>query len=276
VLKREYITEIACIGGISTITTVITILTDLLVRVIIVDKMGVDKIGIYIPIIAWSSFFSSFFLPGLFQYLFPRFGECKTNGEISKVVNDVFRLTTFVIFPATIIIISLRDILIPLFYSKDFMEAALYLPLHFIGIFFWTWLRAFRQIYIPTGRIKKLLPFALGEQFACLVVVYFLIDEIGLWSWTLRFSLVPFIFLIFYWIYFIYEINFKAKKSNLILMAYTVATSFLVYYISASTKIGYIFIIPILSITLLFLSKKEKEFIFNYLKRIWYKFVKNK
>jgi O-antigen/teichoic acid export membrane protein len=267
-INKSSLKEFATISSASSILGLYGVFCHLSVRGILASNLGMEKIGIYVPIIAWSGFFSTFFVPALIQYIFPKYGKCATNNEIKTVANDGLRLVSFIILPFVLIIISFSDLLIPLFYSKDFLEATVFLPLHFIGIFFWTWMRVLKQIMIPTGKTKQLVPFAIAESSLYLLVVYLFVDKIGLWSWTLRYSLVPFLLFFSYIIYHIQTINFNIFRKNIFLMLYGLTASSLVYYIVLNIKGLYfmrgIIVLVLILVLYLFMQKREREIAFQY------------
>lgn len=271
-IRKKHLKELGSISGISSILGIYGVVVELVIRGLIVNSMGIQSIGIYTPIIAWSGFFSSLFLPSLFEYIFPKYGMCKTNEEIINVANNAFRLLTFLIIPFILFIIPLKKILLLLLYSEDFLEASIYLPLHFIGILFWTWMRILKQIFVPTGKIKTLIPFAFAEETLYLLVILLFIDKIGLWAWAMRFSIIPLILFLAFIIFLVKEINFKIKKENYLLMIYGVATCFLISIISDITVYSFIpSIVFILSLYFFTKATERKE-----LKQMVYKLTRLK
>ncbi len=263
-VSKELIYEFISISGVFTILSFISVFVEIGIRGILANSVGLRQIGLYAPIIAWSGFFSSLFLPALFQYIFPKYGLCKTNEELIQLANNAFRLVTFLIIPFVLIILSNVKYLIPLFYSKDFLAASIYFPLHFLGIFFWTWGRILKQMFIPTGRIKVLSFFVIIEESFNLLVVLLFVNSIGLWSWALKFSLVPFIVFLLYLVYLRKEIKFLIKMKNIILMFYGVISLLIISYINNAFILAIIFS----AILILFLSNSEKKFIILRIKKL--------
>lgn len=270
-INKSTIKELATISTASSLLGLYAMFCELTIRGILATNLGMDKIGIYAPIIVWSGFFSSFFLPALFQYIFPKYGSCKTNKELTNVANDAFRMLSFIIVPFVLIIIAYNDILIPIFYSKEFLGASLYLPVHFIGIFFWTWMRVLKQMLIPTGRIKHMIPFVIIENSLFLAVVFIFVNKIGLWAWTLRFSIIPLILFIAYIIYLAKQIDFKIYKINIILMIYGIISSgFLYYFILKYESLFFIrgiITLTFIALLLLFIRNKEKKILIKTIKK---------
>jgi len=271
-LPRAMLRELGVVSSISSILGILAVFVELTIRGTLATKLGIEQIGIYAPIIAWSGFFSSLFLPALFQYIFPRYGKCESNEELVDVANSAFRLLTFLIIPFVLFVVSLVEFLLPLLYSKEFLAASDYFPLHFIGILFWTWMRILKQMFIPIGKIKELIPFALAEQILYLLVVLLLVDRIGLWSWTLRFSIVPLIIFIGFLLYMRKDISFRIEPGNALLMTYGILTICCIGYLR--TVIAWSVLPAVLFSGLLyfFLRASEKRFLLDKVHEVYGKF----
>lgn len=252
--------EFSLITGVSSILGLLTVVVELVNRGVLVNAVGIDQIGLYAPLITWSAIFSTFFLPSLFQYIFPRYGQCESNEELRSVANDAFRMITFLIIPFILIVISTSRFTIPALYSKEFAEARTYFPLHFTGILFWSWMRILKQMFIPTGRLKQLTPFVIAEEVLYLIVIIGLVSQIGLWAWTIRFSLVPLALFIGYFIYLFRAINFRIEGHNLILMLYGTAMAILISWVDEFTPWSVIPAIGAAGSLWFFMRKKERAF----------------
>jgi O-antigen/teichoic acid export membrane protein len=237
-------------------------------RSIVVTTLGVDKIGVYSPIIAWSALFTGFILPSLSTYLYPRLSEAKSDKEIVSIVNDVFRLMTYVALPFITIAIVTRNYIIPLFYSKEFVEATIYLPFHFAGLLLVIWNYGFAQIYTPSGRIKVITLFSIIQNIMFLAIVYFLVPAYGLWGWTARYTIGIFISCTMSFTYWYFTIRFRFTKENrILLISIIVFMTFLLIFrdnLLISSILGF----GGLTMTWLMLKKKERDFLINKLKLI--------
>jgi len=180
------------------------------------------------------------------------------------------RLGSFMIVPLLFIGIPYRKFIISIFYSKEFINAAIYLPFHFLGIAFYVWWFVFSQAMTPTGRIKQYGVFQLFFYSINILVTYFFVKDFGLWGWMLKHIISPFIF---FWIYSIYAnkyMGFKLLHKNFNLMSYILISSFLLIVIDSFLSIGYLLILiigPLLLIgTIFFLEQSEKRFILEKIK----------
>lgn len=238
----------------------ILIVSESICRSIVVNKLGIEKLGVYSPITSWGNLFQGFILTSLSIYLFPRISEAKDNREISGIINDFFRLITFVILPFIIIAIPIRRIIIPIFYSGAFIEASIYLPWHFIGLMFYSWFYILTQVMTPIGKIKQHGILTIGFSIFNILVVYFFTSKFGLYGWMLKFIFGPVVFFIIYLLFINKAIKFKIHKSNVILMSYAITMTFVIIMLD-NMNIRYIFAIGVVLLLVFFLKPSEKALI---------------
>ena len=243
------------------------IFVDVTTRSFVVNSIGVDKIGIYSPIVLWAGLFTGFILPSLYIYLFPRISEAKSNKEITSLVNDVFRLMTFAVLPFVLIGITSRNYIIPLFYSSEFQEAGIYLPFHFVGIFFVIYNYCFAQIFAPTGRIKFIVLFSILHNTLTLALVYYLVPNYGLWGWCARFFITPIFISTIYYIFWYKTIKFRFLKENWILLIFVIIISFLTLIFRNDLPILIMTSTIGLSSVWFLVKKNERKFLFDFAKK---------
>ena len=269
-ISRESIKELFIFAGYGITAGMAVIFADTITRAIVVNDLGIDQIGIYSPIIIWSSLFTGFIVPSIGTYLYPRFCECKSDLEVIGVMNDSFRFVTLLMIPFLLLSIPIRFQLITIFYSKAFAYAGNYLPLHFLGTLFFLWMYIFIQAMIPTGRIKTE---GLITIITCMIdfaTVYFLVPAIGLYGFMLKFLISPSIIFIFYIFYWNHKIHFKFNVKNLLLMGYIIISFILIMmvenYFTSNYKIIFLFGLTLTAMSFLVLTKSEKDFILNKIK----------
>ncbi len=236
-------------------------------RSIVVNMLGVDQLGLYAPIIAWSGLLTGFILPSIQVYLYPRYGESKTKEEIGAVLNDFFYLVTLLMVPFIFFAISYRNILIPLFYTEEFIEATKYLPWHFMGIAFFMWWQIFTLVLTPTGKIKIHALLTTLMAISNIAIVYFLVPKIGLYGWMLKFIISPVVFLTVTYFYLRHYIKLKLKIRNVILMVYLLGFSLLLVAIEAF-DIKYFVPFILVGILPLFMTPRERKIVRNKVKSI--------
>jgi O-antigen/teichoic acid export membrane protein len=254
------------------VTMGITLLvSEFICRSILIKTLGISKLGIYSPIISLTGIIQGIILPSVSTYLYPRLCEVKSNIEIRGIINDTIRLASFIIIPFLFLGVSFRYLLIPLFYSNDFIEAANYLPFHFLGSSFYIYWYIIAVILTPTGKMKTHGLFVILMAITDVAVVYFLLPRMGMFAWMLKFIISPVFFFFIYLFYLKNVYNFYIVRKNLTLMLYIlfgflIIMSFhyfnihipgiLLYITSGLLTIGGLF----------FLTKYERSFIINKIK----------
>jgi O-antigen/teichoic acid export membrane protein len=249
------------------------ILVEIISRIFIVNKLGIESIGIYSPIIAWSSIFTGLILPSIYTYLFPRLSEIKDDKIIVGILNDTLRLVTLLMLPVLFISISIRFEIIPLFYSKAFISSGNYLPGHFLGLLFFLWMNTMAMAFTPTGRIKIYTLFVLLINIVDLLVVVIAVPKFGLYGWMLKFIISPILFYFVYLLYYRKKIAFKLARKNNILMLYTLAGFITIYLIDFSFKFTIIWRLIISLVltcsTIILITKEERKFLKEKINLVW-------
>ncbi|MFZ5942002.1 MAG: polysaccharide biosynthesis C-terminal domain-containing protein [Bacteroidota bacterium] len=235
-------------------------------RSLVVNQIGIDRLGVYSPIIAWSGLLTGFILPAVQVYLFPRYSECKSNTEISAVLNDYLYLITFLLIPFVLLAIPFRELLIRIFYSNEFLEAATYLPWHFIGLMFFMWWNVLALVLTPIGKIKVHGILLTLISIVNVGTVFFLVPRIGLYGWMLKFIVSPVLFSGVYLLYLRSRIRVSINRKNILLMSYSVAAALLLIVFDHSF-VRYILSPVLIAAAVLFLSGHEKEMVLNRLRK---------
>ncbi len=272
IFDKFYFRQLLAYMGVGVVGGTFFIFTEITSRAIVVNELGIDKLGIYSPITRWAGLFVGFILPSVYTYLYPRLSESKNDKEIIKVINSVIRLITFIALPFIIIGISIRQWIIPLFYSEDFIEATVYLPYHFSTLIFFIWSSILSQLFYATGRLKSYLFFGLTINSISLALVYYLVPNVGLYGYLAKFTIIPIMTIITYFLFWRYEIKLKIERENIKVMAYAILCSILLIGMK-DVEIYLQLLSVVLILTLFFLLKKqEKDFIFKKLKGIFKRF----
>ncbi|MDC1371417.1 oligosaccharide flippase family protein [Flavobacteriaceae bacterium] len=244
---------------------VFAIISEIVCRSIVVSSLGIDNLGLYSPIIMWSSAITGFVLPAFSTYLYPKFCELKTNIEVSDLLNDGLRLGTFVILPLIFIGIPYKNFFISLFYTDDFLSASTYLPYHFLGVQFFIWYYVFSQVMTPRGKIIHHGLLSIMYFSIDIAVTYYFVEIYGLYGWMLKHIVSPFIF---FWVYLLYVkmfLDFKLSRGNQLLMFYVFLNSLFMIFVDKyfTDLISYIYG-PLSIVSFYwFLNPNEKLLIIN-------------
>jgi O-antigen/teichoic acid export membrane protein len=275
-IKSDFLKELYVFSGFGMTVGLYFIISEFTIRAIVVSKLGIDAIGLYSPVIMLASVVVGVILPSLSTYLYPRFCELKNEESISNLINDAIRLGSFALMPLLFIGIPFREFLISTFYSIEFIDAALYMPYHFIGVVFYVWWYVFSQSMTPTGRIKQHGIFLFLFYSLDILIVYLLIDDYSIYAWMFKYIITPLIFLIIYYIYAIKKMNFKLHKNNILLMIYILFSTIILiavdsYIINLDRYFVMILGIIFMLASVLFLNTSEQKYLRIRLNNLWRK-----
>ncbi len=81
--EKKYFKELLAFISVGVVAGTFRIFEIITVRAIVVNELGIDKLGVYSPITKWGSLFVGFILPSIYTYLYPRLSEVKGNAEIT-------------------------------------------------------------------------------------------------------------------------------------------------------------------------------------------------
>ncbi len=266
-IKRDAIKELLTFAGVGIISGTVFMVSEISCRSIVVNKLGIDQLGIYKPVISWAALFIGFIMPSLTTYLYPRFSEARSNKEISGVLNDVLRLISFSMIPLLFLAIPIKYQIIPFFYSNEFISAGDYLPWHFLGTLIYLWMFSIRAVLTPSGRIKLHGSLIVINSLLDLSIVYLLVPVYGLYGYMLKFIVSPILFTPFLLIYLRKKINFSIEKKNVFIMLYTFLCTLLITVISYYNASHYLvnffigFILTLIAIA--FLSYSERVYVLD-------------
>lgn len=144
-----------------------------LMRTIIVQQLGISENGIYQSIFSISNNYLSLFSMTFWVYVLPILSEMKTTSEINNEINLALRFTLLVIFPIISIAFVMREYVLIILYSSQFISAGDYLVYNFIGDF----IRALSWVvsawFIPRGKLWLWL--SLGVIFNIVYLALFTI-----------------------------------------------------------------------------------------------------
>lgn len=227
-LKKNLVKEQLMFSGVNLIKGPFIIFAEFFTRSLVVTNLGIEKLGVYSPIITFSSIFTGFLLPAFNTYLYSRYCETTTNKEINGILNDGIRLGSFTLIPLLFLGIPFREFIIKLIYSSEFLEATLYLPYHFIGIVFYVWFFSLAMVLTPKNYIIWNAIFLILLSTIQILVVYILIENLGLYAWMLKHIIGNIIIFFIISIFLYKKFLFKYTKENFKLMSYLISGAIII------------------------------------------------
>jgi O-antigen/teichoic acid export membrane protein len=157
-------------------------LTVLILRSVLVQKLGLEANGIYQVCIGISSLYMPLILNSITAIVWPQIASQRTNEETAATMRQALRLGLLLMTGASGAMLAGAPIWIPVFYSGKFLPAQDVLPIEFLGDYFRTvaWMCAIWLV--PKNRLKPWVLFDLVYAVAMLVTFWLLVDRVGLKS----------------------------------------------------------------------------------------------
>lgn len=164
-------------------------LSHLLLKIIIIDSLGLKMNGIYQPIWALTMTYLTLVLSSMSAYSYPRLCELQSLNEINNELNGIIRVAFLIIIPLMFLLIIARKPLILILYSNNFLPATIYMPVQILGDFFKLIYWALGMYLLPTKRLSAFIVLNLLIDFMLVTLAYFLIDRYQLHGITASFAI---------------------------------------------------------------------------------------
>lgn len=186
----------------------------LVVRKIIISRIGIDSAGVFQADWALINQYLGLVLSSLGVYLIPTLCSLKDKKEINNELNSTLKIIVLIAMPIMLCIIIFGKIVIIFFYSTKFLEAAEILPLFVLGDILKcvAWV-----IGAPMWTIPKLGKLAVLNTLDFIVITgttYLFIDKLGLFSIAIGYILMNLVESIFNYIVIKKELNFNFNGYN--------------------------------------------------------------
>jgi PST family polysaccharide transporter len=148
----------------------------LILKVIIVDSLGLEVNGIYQPIWALTMTYLTLVLSSMSTYSYPRLCELNTARDISEELNGIVRIALLLIVPVMFFLLLARVPIIRLLYSSRFLLATRFMPVQILGDFFKVLFWSVGMYLLPT---KRLLAFITLNLLQDALLVFFAVLWVG-------------------------------------------------------------------------------------------------
>ena len=115
------------VGGIGIYASVLA------VRTFAVRELGETANGLYQVVYGLSNQYIPVFMTWMAAYVFPRIAAETDRSRLRSLINSALRANLFLMVPGLVAVVSLRVVLIRIFYSHAFVGAADYIPVQALG-----------------------------------------------------------------------------------------------------------------------------------------------
>jgi len=128
-------------------------LSHLILKIIIVNSLGLKMNGIYQPIWALTMTYLTLVLSSMSAYSYPRLCELTAIRDITEELNGILRVAVLLITPAMFFLLLARGPVIHILYSSEFLAATKYMPMQILGDFFKVLSWSVGMYLLPTKRL---------------------------------------------------------------------------------------------------------------------------
>ena len=193
-------------------------LSHLVMKMIIVNALGLEMNGVYQPVWALSMTYLTLVLSSISAYSFPRLCEIKTNPMLVEELNGILRVALMLIVPAMFILLLARRPIILVLYSSDFLSAADILPVQILGDFFKVMWWSIGMFLLPHGYLIAFIALNLLQDIMLIALSYLLVNPYQLYGIAAAFSSSYLIALVALLVFARMKLQFRLWPNNRILV----------------------------------------------------------
>lgn len=175
-------------------------LSHLLLKIIIVNSLGLEMNGIYQPIWALTMTYLTLVLSSMSAYSYPRLCELTSIRDITEELNGILRVAVLLVTPAMFFLLLARGPVIQILYSSEFLAATEYMPIQILGDFFKVLFWSVGMYLLPTRRLFVFIWLNLLQDVIMVMLAFVWVDRYQLYGIATSFALSYLIgFVALYW-----------------------------------------------------------------------------
>ncbi|HTK68941.1 MAG TPA: oligosaccharide flippase family protein [Candidatus Eisenbacteria bacterium] len=178
-VDRSLLRPIARYGGSALLVGLSSTLTVLILRSIIVDKLGLGQNGIYQVCVGVSGLTMPLILNSITATVWPEIAAQPTNEDAGAPMRSGIRLCFLLTTGLAAGLMVGAPVWVPLFYSPKFRPALELLPYQFLGDYFRAAAWMFGIWLVPRNRLRPWVLFDIVYGLVILGAFLFLVDRIG-------------------------------------------------------------------------------------------------
>lgn len=163
-------------------------LSHLLLKITIVNSLGLEVNGIYQPIWALTMTYLTLVLSSMSAYSYPRLCELTSIRDITEELNGILRVAVLLITPIMFFLLVARKPIIQILYSSSFLDAAKYMPIQILGDFFKVLFWSVGMFLLPTKRLFAFIWLNLLQDVTLVVLAVVLVGRYQLYGITAAFT----------------------------------------------------------------------------------------
>ena len=209
----DFLKNTLTFGALRLIQVTINPVNTLLIRSLIIKKIGFVENGFFDALNRLSMFYAPFITNILWSYTFPLYCENKDKKQLGNEINKFIRLSLVLFVPVCAVVMLLGDVFVKLLFSKDFTPILSLFSLWFIFDLLRVTSWPMNIALIAKDKMKLAVSLELFWNIVLLCLVYLLIARYSLmgvmFSYIISFSL--FLFINYLILNRSYVLQFNAK-----------------------------------------------------------------
>jgi enterobacterial common antigen flippase len=186
-IDRTLLAPLLRFGGSALLVGLSSTLTLLVLRSILVDRLGFSANGIYQVCIGVSGMVMPLILNSITATVWPEIAALPSDRDAPGPMHGAVRLGFLLTTGTAAALLTVAPIWVPLFYSPEFRPALDLLPLQFLGDYFRAAAWIFGIWLVPRARLKPWVAFDLVYAAVLLGVFLLLVDRVGVRSVVLAY-----------------------------------------------------------------------------------------
>ncbi|MFC1542952.1 oligosaccharide flippase family protein [Candidatus Neomarinimicrobiota bacterium] len=179
------------------------------IRILIGHQLDMQAVGIFHAAFVMSTRYLPMVMSTIVIYLLPHLSGISDRQIINAELNRILRFFLVLITPIIMIVIGLREVLIPFIYSREFLPATDLLPPQLLGDFFKITAYTLGAALLPLGRLRASLLFGVSSQLIFFLLSFGLLQQFGLVGVPTAYALVRGLYLVLIYLYLRKQINFR-------------------------------------------------------------------
>ncbi len=213
-----YIKDLLNFGYLRLIQTSIYPLTILVIRSLIIKRLGLFSNGLYEAALAYSFMFVPLINNILWSYSYPNYCSADNNHTLLKEVNQFLRVSLLIAVPIITAIMLSRNFLIRLLFSAEFLPAVEIIAIQLMGDFLKVLIWPFNVVLMAKDRMKTAIAFEIVWNVLFLLLSLYAIKAYQLKGVFVAQNLSLFLLFILTYIHTNNKFKLKVNRANLFLI----------------------------------------------------------
>lgn len=263
-IESEHAKNLIKFGGANSTVFLSNMLSLLAIRSIIINKLGPEANGLYQVAIGVATTYLNIIATSIWQYGMPKvatiLGDVKA---IQLLQNQALRLSMLVLVPLIIVLLTTREIWIPLLFSSQFLGAYSLVSWQLLGEFFRSVKWGPNIVNQPYERYRFIILQSIANAIINLVVFFILFESLGLIAAPLSYAITHGIMIPIVLSVHSYYDKFQVTKENSILFlssSLLVGLSMFIFNkVEGGTTVNYLIIFSLLIIWLYANTNKNER-----------------